>query len=146
MFQTLFLNTFGSLTRVKWCIPRKYNDTALSRRYTMSHGNSILNLTSQNTLTKTSVWHFPITYEAVSDTFMLDTNHRNTLPSFSRPHTSIDSRYTNICNFKVVLQLGLQTKTWFILEIFENNFNNVSKCLIYIKCADYLSAYTKVRK
>ena len=30
---------------------------------------------------------------------MLDTNHRNTPLLFSRPHTSINSRYTTICKF-----------------------------------------------
>ena len=74
-------------------------------------------LASQNTLTKTSVQHFPTTYETVTNTFMLGTNHRTNLPSSSRPHTSIDSRYTTICkwvNARTVLQLGLQSKTWFI--------------------------------
>ena len=50
----------------------------------------------QNTLTKTPVRPFPITYEAVTNTFMLDTKHRNTPPHFSRPYTSINLRYATI--------------------------------------------------
>ena len=98
MFHTCFLNTFGSSTRVKWRFSRKYNHTALSRIQCSSHGSSILSLTSQNTLTKTSVRHFPITPEAVTSTFMSDINHRNTSPLFSWAYTSINSRYTIICN------------------------------------------------
>ena len=63
-------------------------------------GESILSLASQDTLTKTPVRHFPITYEAVTNTFMLDTNHRNTPQPFSRPYTFINLRYTNTCKFQ----------------------------------------------
>ena len=97
MSLTLFLNTFASLTRVKMGISRCYNDTALSCRHTSSYSSSIVSLTLQNTLTKTPVRHFPITYEAVTNTFMLDTNHRNTPPPFSRPYTSINLKYTTTC-------------------------------------------------
>jgi len=97
MFLTLFLNTFCSSTRVKCGISRKYNDTALSRWPSPLCEESILSLASQNTLTKTPVRHFPITYEAVTNTFMLDTNHRNTPQPFSRPYTSINLRYATTC-------------------------------------------------
>ena len=97
MSLTLFLNTFCSSTRVKWGISRKYNDTALSRWPSSLCEESILSLASQNTLTKTPVRHFPITYEAVTNTFMLDTNHRNTPQPFSRPYTSINLRYATTC-------------------------------------------------
>ena len=96
MFLTLFLNTFTSPTRVILGISRYYNDRALSLEHTWSYGKSIVSLTLQNTLTKTPVRHFPITYEAVTNTFMLDTNHRNNPPPFSRPYTSINLRYTTI--------------------------------------------------
>jgi hypothetical protein len=56
-----------------------------------------LSLASQNTLTKTPARHFPITYEAVTNTFMLDTNHRNIPQPFSRPYTSINSRDATTC-------------------------------------------------
>jgi hypothetical protein len=68
-------------------------------RPTRSFCNYILPLALQNTLTKTSVQHFPITYEAVTDTFMLGINYRTNPPPSSRPHTSIDWRYTTICKF-----------------------------------------------
>ena len=55
MFQTLFLNTFGSSATVNWGILRKYHDTALSRGHSLSCGYSILSPTSQNTLIKTPV-------------------------------------------------------------------------------------------
>ena len=100
MSLTLFLKTFCSSTRVKWGISRKYNDTALSRWPSSLCGESILSLASQNTLTKTPVRHFPITYEAVTNTFMLDTNHRNTPQPFSRPYTSINLRYATTCKFQ----------------------------------------------
>ena len=100
MFQTVVLNTFSSSTTGKWGISRKYNDTALSCRHSSSYHYPILSFTSQNTLLKTPVWHFPIIFEAVTDIFMLDTNNRSTTPSFLRPHTSINSRYINICKFR----------------------------------------------
>ena len=100
MFQTLFFNTFASPARVKWDISRKYNDTALSRSHCLWCWKSMLPLESQNTLVKTSLRHFPITYEAVTDTFMLHTNNRNPLLLFSQPHTSSNSRYTTICKFQ----------------------------------------------
>ena len=53
-------------------------------------------LALQNTLTKMPVQHFPITYEAVTNTFMLDANHRNTPPPFWWPYTCINLRYTTI--------------------------------------------------
>ena len=100
MFLTLFSNTFASQTRVKWGILGYYNDTALSRGHPPSNSNSIVSLTLQNTLTKMSVQHFPIVYEAVTNTFMLDTNHWHTRPPFSRSYTSINLRYTTICKFQ----------------------------------------------
>ena len=116
----MFLNTFGSSTRVKWGISRKYNDTALLRRRSLSHGNFILSLTSQNTLTKTSVWHFPITYEAVTDMFMLNTNNRNTFSPFSWPHTSINPRYISICictNSVRIRVINTKLVHWMCLKI-----------------------------
>jgi hypothetical protein len=107
MFLTLFLNAFGSLTRAKSGTSRKYNDTALQRRPYSLCGKAIMPLASQNTLTKTPVRHFFITYEAVNDTFMLHIIHRTTSTPLSGPHTSINSRYTIICKSKMVLQLGL---------------------------------------
>ena len=118
MFVTLFINTFGSSTRVKWGTSRKYNDTALSREHSLSYSNSILYLTSQSTLLKTAVQHFSITYEAVTDTFMLDGIYRDTPTPFSRPHTSTNSRYTTICISNMVLQLGLYIC---FLDVFENS-------------------------
>ena len=100
MSLTLFLNTFCSSTRVKCGILRKYNDTALSRWPSSLCEESILSLALQNTLTKTPVRHFPITYEAVTNTFMLDTNHRNTPQPCSRPYTSINLRYATTCNYQ----------------------------------------------
>ena len=97
MSPTLFLNTFASSTRIKRGISRKYNDTALLRWPFSLCKESILSLALQNTLTKTPVQHFPITYEAVTNTFMLDTNHRNTPQPFSRPYTSINLRYATTC-------------------------------------------------
>jgi hypothetical protein len=97
MSLTLFLNTFASQTRVKLGILRSYNDTALSRWPSSLYGESILYLALQNTLTKTPVRHFPIIHEAVTNTFMLGTNHRNTPQPFSRPYTSINLRYTTTC-------------------------------------------------
>ena len=69
----------------------------MSHEHTSLDGNSIVSLPLQNTLTKTPVRHFPITYEAVTNTFMLDTNHRNTPQPFSRPYTSINLRYATTC-------------------------------------------------
>jgi hypothetical protein len=100
MFQTLFSNTFCSSAMIKCSISGKYNDTALPSRYPSSSGNSILYLVPQNTLTKTSFQHFLITYEAVTNIFMLDTNRGNTLLLFSRSHTHINTRYTIICKFQ----------------------------------------------
>ena len=97
MFLTLFLNAFASQTRVNLGISRLYNDTALSHRNLSLYGYSILSLPVLNTLTKTPVRHFPITYEAVTNTFMLDTNHRNTPPPLSRSYTSINLRYATTC-------------------------------------------------
>ena len=88
---------FWSFNKGKMRYLKEYSDTALSRRPSPLCVKSILSLVSQNTLTKTSVLHFPTTSEAVTDTFMLDTNHRTNPPSFSRPYTSTNSRYTTIC-------------------------------------------------
>jgi hypothetical protein len=117
ILQTLLSNTFCSSTRIKYGKSRKYNDTALSRRHPSLYGNSILLLAPQNTLTKTSFRHFFITYEAVTDTFTLDTNHRTTPPPFSRPHTSSNSRYSTICIFKYGVVIRVTHKT---LDVFEN--------------------------
>ena len=112
MFQRLFLNTFGSSTRVKWGISRTRRHSALSRDHFSLYGDSILSLGSQNTLIKTSDQHFPTTHEAVTDTFMLDTNHKSTFPPFSRPYTFINSRYSTICKsgngvaIRVILCMG----------------------------------------
>ena len=67
------------------------------RGHSSSYGNSILYLTSQNTLAKTPVPHFPITNEVGTDTFMLETINRNTYTPLSWPHTPINSRFTTIC-------------------------------------------------
>ena len=99
MFVTLFLNTYCSSTRVKWGIWRKYNDTALTWRRSWLCSKPILSLASQNILTKTLLRHFPIIYEAVNETFMLDITHRNTPTPLSGPHISINSGYTTICKF-----------------------------------------------
>jgi hypothetical protein len=96
MSLTLFLNTFASPQGEKLGISRYYNDRALLRRYSRLYRNSIVSFALQNTLTKTPVRHFIITYEAVTNTFMIDTNHRNTPQAFSRPYTSINLRYTTI--------------------------------------------------
>jgi hypothetical protein len=96
MSLTLFSTTFCSSTRVKWGISRWNNDTALPRGHSSSYRNSILSLALQHTLTKTPVRHFSITYEATTNTFMLDTNHRNTPQPFSWPYTSINLRYGTI--------------------------------------------------
>ena len=120
MSLTLFLNTFASSTRIKWGISRKYNDTALSRWPSPLCGESILSLASQNTLTKTSVRHFLITYETVTNTFMLHTTHRNTLPQFSQSHTSINSKYTTICKFQDGVVIRVSDKNvvyWMCLKI-----------------------------
>ena len=89
--------------------------------------NSIVSLTLQNTLTKTPVRHFPITYEAVTNTFMLDTNHRNTPQPFSRPYTSINLRYATTCKSQdgVVIRV-----TWWMCfndnnRMFSYDKNNV---------------------
>ena len=120
MFQTLFLNTFDSSTRVKWGISSKCNDTALSRRHPPSYSNSIVSLTLQNTLTKTSVQHFPITDEVVTDAFMLNTTHRNIPLPFSRPYTSINSRYTTICQFQDGVAIRVTQKVG-LLYVFANS-------------------------
>ena len=120
MSLTLFLNTFCSSTRVKCGILRKYNDTALSRWPYLLCEESILSLASQNTLTKTSVRHFPITYEAVTNTFMVHTNHRTPSPPFSRPHIPINSRYTIVCKYKDGVTIRVKYKTvvyWMCLKI-----------------------------
>ena len=93
MFQRLFLNTFGSSTRVKWGISRTRRHTALSRDHFSLYGDSILSLGSQNTLIKTLVRYFPRTYEAVTESFMLDTIHRTPPQPFLWPHTFTISRY-----------------------------------------------------
>ena len=121
MFQTLFLNTFGCLSSVKWGILCKYNDTALLRRHRSSQSNSILSLVSQNTLTITSIRHFPRRNGAVTDTFMLGTNHRNTPQLFSRPHTSINSRYTIICKSKDSVTIRVKIKKRVFLDVFETS-------------------------
>ena len=132
MFQTLFSNTFGSPTRVKRDISRKCRDTALSRRHSPLYSKSILSFTSQNTLLKTSLRHFPITYEAVTDTFMSATTHRNTHPAFSRPHTSIYSRYTTICKSQAGVIIRVQVKTWFNGCVWKS-FDNTSKRVLCIR-------------
>ena len=146
MFQTLFFSTFGSSTRVKWGISRKYNDTALLRRRSLSHGNFILSLTSQNTLTKTSVWHFPITYEAVTDMFMLNTNNRNTFSPFSRPHTSINPRYISICictNGVRIRVINTKLVHWMCLKII---WQYVYMTFMYATSrAYYFTTYKEVR-
>jgi hypothetical protein len=127
---TLFLNTFCSSTRIKWVISRKYNDTALSRWPSSLCGESILSFASQNTLTKTSARHFPITYEAATNTFMLDTNHRNTPQPFSRPYISINLRYATTCKSQddVVIRV-----TWWMCFndnkiMYSYDKNNVQSC------------------
>ena len=117
MFQTLFSNTFGSPTRVKRDISRKYSDTALSRRHSPLRSKSILSFTSQNTLLKTPLRHFPITYEALTDTFMLINTHRNSHPSFSRPHTSVNLRYITICKFQDGVVIRVTQVSWMCLKI-----------------------------
>ena len=130
MSLTLFLNTFDSSTRIRWVISRKYNDTALSRCHSSLCVESMLSLGSQNTLTKTSVRHFPITYEAVTNTFMLDTNHRNTPQPFSRPYTAINLRYATTCKSQdgVVIRV-----TWWMCFndnkiMYSYDKNNVQSC------------------
>ena len=142
MSLTLFLNTFCSSTRIKWVISRKYNDTALSRWPSSSCGESILSLVSQNTLTKTSVRHLLITHEAVTDTFMLDTNYRNTPLLFSRPHTYIKSRYTTICNFKDGVIIRVKYKTWCIGCVWKL-FGNMSRWLLYVPSNGYIILYVQ---
>ena len=131
MSLTLFLNTFCSSTRVKWGISRKYNDTALSRWPSSLCGESILSLASQNTLTKTPVRHFPITYEAVTNTFMLDTNHRNTPQPFSRPYTSINLRYATTC--KSHDGVVIRVTEWMCFNdnkiMYSYDKNNVQSCM-----------------
>ena len=122
MFQTLIFNTFGSSTRVKWGISRKYNNTALSRRHCRLHSNFILSFASQSTLLKTPVQPFPTTYEAVTDTFMLVTIYRNTTPPFLRPHTSINSRYTTICKFQNGVTIRVTNKNVLYWIVFGNSF------------------------
>ena len=120
MFQTLILNTFASPDRVKRGFSRKYHDTALSRGHSPSCRISILPLALQNTLVKTSVRHFLITYETVTNTFMLHTTHRNTLPQFSQSHTSINSKYTTICKFQDGVVIRVSDKNvvyWMCLKI-----------------------------
>ena len=129
-FQTLFLNTFVSSNSVNWDISRKYNDTALSREPSSLCVKSILPLASQNTLTKTSVRHFPITYEAVTNTFMPDTNHRNTSQPFSRPYTSINLRYATTC--KSQDGVVFRVKWWMCFNdnkiMYSYDKNNVQSC------------------
>ena len=148
MSLTLFLNTFCSSTRVKWGISRKYNDTALSRWPSSLCGESILSLASQNTLTKTPVRHFPITYEAVTNTFMLNTNHRNTPQPFSRPYTSINLRYATTCKFQMALQLGLITHDHVSLNVLENSLGNIlylSDFCIYYCSHTLLFTHNEIR-
>jgi hypothetical protein len=142
MFKTLFLSTFGISTRVKWGFSRKYYDTALSRRHFPSRCNSILPLASQNTLSKTTVQHFPITYEAVTDIFMLHTNHRNIFPSFSWPHTSIKSRYNTICIFQNGVAIRVTYRNIGLLDVFESSLtiyrNDVYICYFMCTCIFYV--------
>ena len=145
MFQRLFLNTFGSSTRVKWGISRTRRHTALSRDHFSLYGDSILSLGSQNTLIKTSVQHFPTTHEAVTDTFMLDTNHRSTFPPFSRPYTFINSRYSTICKsgngvaIRVILCMG------FFRHLIIYIHTKLIYKLIYIKINKRFSLLNKVQ-
>ena len=74
----------------------------------------------QNTLTKTPVRHFRITYEAETNTFMIETVHRNVFPLFSRPHISSKLRYSNICEFQNRGNYRVRTKKRVFLDVFEN--------------------------
>ena len=72
---------------------------------------SILSFASQNTLSKTLVRCFSITYETVTDTFMLDTNYRTPSPSFSRSLTHINLSYTTICKSRDGVVVRVTHKT-----------------------------------
>ena len=120
MFLTWYLDTFGSFMRVDGLCEGGRRHIALSYYYSLSYCKSYTLLGMQNTLTKTLVRHLFITYEAVTNTFMLDNTHRNTHPPSSRPQSCINSRYTNIWNPGMVLHLGLDTKAW-LLDEFENS-------------------------
>ncbi len=74
----------------------------------------------QNTLTKTPFRHFPITYKAETNTFMIGTVHRNVFPLFSRPHTSFNLRYSNICECKNRGRCRVREKKRVFLDMFEN--------------------------
>ena len=94
MFQRLFLYTFRFTTMLIW----GYLEGILCTQHCPKLLALLTNTcSSQNTHTKTSIRHFPIIYEAVTDPFMLDTNQRHPPLLFSRPRTPINSRYTNIC-------------------------------------------------
>jgi hypothetical protein len=121
MFQTLFLNTFGSSLRQYEGFEGVTRDTALLRSHPSLCCDSMISLVSQNTLARTSVRHFSITYEAATDTFMLQTNDRNTHTLFSRPHTSINSRYTNICKFQDGVVSRVTCNNRGLLDVFENS-------------------------
>ena len=119
----------------------------MSRNHSLLYSTPMLSLTSQNTLTKTSVWHFLITNEAVTDAFMFRTTHRNLPPLFSSPHTSINSRYTNIWLFRDGVKNRVIYKNvvyWMCLKIV---LQYVSTSFVYAtSCANYFFTYKKLRK
>jgi len=126
IFTRILIHMLKNIT--KWCLAGRYTWKP-QLPYSSFYRNSILSLWLQNTLTKTSVQHFPITYEAVTDTFMLGTIDRNITPLFSWPHTSTNSRYNTICKCRdgVVIRV---TQKHGLLDVFVNSLTHLSKWLL----------------